>query len=147
MAIYQENGFYLEYPDHWEPIFESEVGSDVLSFTSESGSFWSLSRLFTWVDQEELLVSLVEDLCSQYKDCEVKPVVETIGEVVLTGMDIDFFYLDFPCTIQVRAYTTGMSSYILYIQTAETGDVSEGENFRSLTESWLKNIEKEVKNF
>ncbi|MDO4583592.1 MAG: hypothetical protein Q4D62_05755 [Planctomycetia bacterium] len=145
MAIYQENGFYLEYPDDWEPTVELQMGSDSVTFTHPQGSFWNLSRLLTWVNPEEMLAMMAQGLHDEYPQSDVVPAETQVGDAILYGIDVSFFYLDLPCTVQIRVYSTEMYSYILYTQMADLEEADLAPKFRSITKSWLENIEKEIK--
>lgn len=145
MAIYQENGFYIEYPEDWEPAAELQIGSDTITFTHPRGSFWNLSRLFTWVDPREMVEMIAQGLCAEYPNCEVTAAEEEVDDMVLYGVDLAFFYLDLPCTVRIRIYSSEMFSYVLFTQMVDIEEKELAPVFRSITKSWLRNIEKETK--
>ncbi|MDO4569274.1 MAG: hypothetical protein Q4D38_02700 [Planctomycetia bacterium] len=139
MNIYDENDFWVQYPDDWTLSIDDESEADELTIASPEGSFWSLSRYPAFHKAEDLVEEGVAALEEMYEGCDAVPIQEVFPSAVLEGVDVDFFYFDFPCIAMIRGLERGKFSYLLVVQMLDISQASR-ETFRSITQAWLEHL-------
>ncbi len=114
---YRYEGLGFFYPDNWQ--LEEEVrwgGEHTVVLYPPDGGFWSISFHSRHADPEELAKSAVAAMKEEYKGIDVQPVRETIDGRELIGFDLDFFYLDFIVSAQVRCLRTDRHTLVVFCQ-------------------------------
>ncbi|MDO4574545.1 MAG: hypothetical protein Q4D98_04965 [Planctomycetia bacterium] len=136
MKRYDENDFGLDYPDDWTVHSDSDSGCDGVTVEAPEGGFLTISRFSALYEPEELVRAAVDEVTREYGDCDVEPAQDVYQSGVLRGQDVDFLYLDLPCTVSIRAARHGGSTYVFYCQTAAISE-DRATQFRAVTASFL----------
>jgi hypothetical protein len=139
-AIYENLGVSFMYPENWEITSASgqdETGQSVTVQSPTSG-FWSLDAYPSASDPQDLADQVRLTMSSEYEGLESQPVTEEIGAAQLVGYDMDFYYLDFVVTAQVRSVRVGKRTFVLFCQ-AESRDFDAlAPVFQAMTVSLLR---------
>src|SRR5690348_12517864 len=106
-AVYESFGVRFLYPENWS-ISEEEIEEwpRTVTLQSPETSFWTL--LVYPPDQvpRKIVEELIGSIREIYEDLEVLPTKESIGDTLLKGVDIAFFYLDLLVEAKIRCVKT-----------------------------------------
>ena len=140
---FTENGFYLRFPADWTLEEPPENNGETINLLAPGDAgFFSLSRHPSSSSPEELTEAVLQTILAEYAGAEAAPARESYGTHVLTGYDVDFFLLDFSCTITIRATRYGAYSYLIFTQHTDTLEKSLAENFAQITSEWIDGLGK-----
>jgi hypothetical protein len=135
-AVYEKMGIRFLYPDNWV-LDESEAvaGHQSVSVHSPSGAFWSIAVHDLPVDPSELASTALRTLKAEYPDSEAEVVSEQVGSQSIRGYDLNFFYLDFTNTAQIRGFRTPQLSCLILCQAEDSELKQLGPVFNAITAS------------
>jgi hypothetical protein len=139
-ATYEKLGVHFLFPDNWT-LDEEESLEGIKSVTVQSpgGAFWSLALHAIETDPNQLAIAALAALRAEYQDSESEAVSEQIGGQMVSGYDLNFFYLDFTSTALIRGFRTPTASCLVLCQ-AEDRELAElAPVFRAITTSLLAN--------
>lgn len=140
MKQFTQNGFQLEYPDEWELEYDNEENPNNITFYSPDGTFWTLMRRPGFVESDDLLEEAVDALAYEYDDVDTSTAQEVYAGRKIEGYDIDFFYLDLPCTAIVRVVSFDMYTYLIYAQMMNPNSAMLNE-INNITRYWVEHLE------
>ncbi len=142
VAIYDESGIQIAYPENWELSKEESPDAKLqITITSPATAFWTLAFYPELRDLQQMVDQVIEALRSDYPDLEEKPIEEMIAGELFIGNDVNFICLDLTNTARIRVCHQGASTLLLYYQ-AEDTEFSESEAiFQAMNESLLRGIE------
>jgi hypothetical protein len=137
-AVYDKLGIRFLYPDNWT-LDESDAlsGQKSVSVHSPTGAFWSIAVEDVVLDPDELAAAALKTLKAEYEHSESEAVHEQIGTQSLDGYDVNFFYLDFTNTAQIRGFRTSDASCLILCQAEDRELEKVGPVFRAITASLL----------
>ncbi len=140
---YEKNGFCVHYPEGWELEEDAEGAGDVLTlYAPDENGFITFTRLPGAFELEQVTREIVNSYAENYENCDVSQASETYGPHVLTGEDVDFFYLDFPCVASVRALRHGDAVYVIVAQRfVSSADLTEAD-FSQIIRMWVEDLGK-----
>ncbi|MDO5553444.1 MAG: hypothetical protein Q4G68_06745 [Planctomycetia bacterium] len=123
---YNKDGIYFAYPNSWvvEEVPYKE-DSYAIVVTSPDASFWSVSVFPAGTDPNAAAVDVLEALAGEYKGLETSPVRKFVGERILVGYEMNFFYLDLTSTATVLAFEEEDHTYVLFTQTCDRMAVTD----------------------
>ena len=141
MKEFTENGFYIQYPDSWTLEEDAESNGETINLQPLGDcGFFSLSRYPSATSPEELAEAVLETIRSEYEECEVSPARESYGTHTLAGYDVDFFCLDFSCTITIRTIQHSEYTYVIYTQRIDTVENHLAEAFLEVARMWVEHL-------
>lgn len=137
--IFNENGFHIPYPADWELEEDAEKnGETIYLYPPGESGFWSLSRFPTNETPEELVKTAKDTILAEYPEGESAPVRQTCGTHVLTGFDVDFIFLDIPCTAIIRAMQHSEYTYLIFAQYHDLIEANQTVDFSEITRRWAE---------
>ncbi|HEX3725864.1 MAG TPA: hypothetical protein VHV08_06460 [Pirellulales bacterium] len=140
-AIYDKMGIHFLYPDNWVLDESSPLeGVQSVSVHSPGGAFWSIALHDPTIDPSELAVTALRALKLEYQDSETEPAHDEYGSLTLSGYDVNFFYLDFTNTAQIRGFRTPQASCLILCQAEDREFEAIGQIFRAITTSLLATL-------
>ncbi len=142
VAIYDNSGLQIAYPENWELSEEQSPDAKLqLTIASHATAFWTLAFYPELRDLTQMVEQVVDALRSDYPDLEENPIEEMIAGELFIGNDVNFICLDLTNTARIRVCHQGASTLLLYYQ-AEDAEFAESEAvFHAMNESLLRGIE------
>jgi hypothetical protein len=137
--VYEDHGVRFEYPSDWVVEVTDEDDVTTVDLQHPEGVAFVLVRTDeTCSDPEETADLALEAMREEYPELDDTPVMETLGEHVVTGHDVEFFALDVPNAACIRCFRTPRRTVLCFGQWSDLGgdalpDVVRGV-FRSLEE-------------
>ncbi len=137
--VYEDHGVRFEYPADWTVEASEEDDVTTLDLQHPDGVAFVLVRTDeSQPDPEYVSDMALEAMREEYPDLDAAPALETLGEHVATGHDVEFFSLDVPNAAAIRSFRTPRRTVLVFGQWSElegdgVPDVIHGV-FRSLEE-------------
>ncbi len=138
-AVYEDHGVRFEYPSDWTVDVTDEDDVTTVDLQHPEGVAFILVRVDeSCSDPEETADLALEAMREEYPELDASPVVETLGEHIVTGHDVEFFSLDVSNAATIRCFRTARRTVLVFGQWSdligeETADLVHGV-FRSLEE-------------
>jgi hypothetical protein len=126
-AVFENFGVRLMYPDNWQ-LTDLDAQGIPYSFTlqSQETAYWTLYIYPPGHEIKPKVREIVEGLEAEYREVEVIPREETLGDTKTKGVDLAFFYLDLLVEAKIRALRTPSATLIWHYQ-AESREFEERE--------------------
>ena len=140
-AVFENFGVRLMYPDNWQ-LIDVDGGGPPMEFTlqSQETACWTLYIYPAGHEVRSKVKEIVEGLQDEYKEVEVLPTEEMIGDTKTKGVDLAFFYLDLLVEAKIRTLRTPSATLIWHYQ-AESREFEEREPvFKAIAISMLQTL-------
>ena len=145
----EKQGIRFAYPKNWfaqESLWASDVRSVIIN--SPEGYFWMIATFPGGTDPDEAAKEVLHSMRKEYNKLEDMPTRREIAGRVLTGYEMNFFFLDFVNSAVVLGFEENDKTYVIYWQNCEllvvTNDPYDFEDiFAAITHSLLTNMEKD----
>lgn len=135
-ALYDKADVRFQYPENWR-LDEQLSRPREITLHRPDGGYWSLSIYDERVAPEQLVSEVVQTMAKEYDSLETHDVTQSIAGIDVTGCNMDFFYLDFVVSAQVRAFPFGERTMLVMAQ-AESREFDENELvFQAITHSLI----------
>ena len=137
--VYEDHGVRFEYPSDWTVEVTDEDEVTTVDLQHPEGVAFVLVRIDeSCPDPEEIADLALEAMREEYPELDASPVMETLGEHVVTGHDVEFFSLDVANAATIRCFRTPRRTVLVFGQWSDLGgeeraDLVRGV-FRSLEE-------------
>lgn len=140
-AVFERFGVRLLYPENWQLI---DVDADGMPYQftlqSQGTAYWTLFIFPPGHEVRPKVKEIIEGLQEEYKEVEVLPVEETLGETKTKGVDLAFFYLDLLVEAKIRTLRTPSATLIWHYM-AESKEMDEREQvFKAIAISMLQQL-------
>ncbi len=139
--VYENHGVRFDYPSDW--TVEATEEDDVITVDVQhpEGVAFVLVRVDdSQPDPEEVSDLALEAMREEYPDLDAAPVLETLGEHVVTGHDVEFFALDVPNAAMIRSFRTRRRTVLIFGQWSDLGGDDVPDSVRVVFQS-LEEIE------
>jgi hypothetical protein len=142
-AKYDKLGISFQYPENWT-LDEADAlaGRNSVTVYSPGGAFWSVAVHPRSADAEKLARGVVNLMKEEYEELEAEEASETVGGQAATGFDMNFYYLDFTNSAQVRMLKTDRATYTVFCQGEDREFDRLQPVFRAMTASLLGTLAK-----
>jgi hypothetical protein len=143
---YDDLGVRFIYPSNWFVQTETwDKGTYGITVDSPEGSFWSLAIYPKGVDLDAAAKQILGTLDAEYDEMDQAEVKRYVADRVLTGYEINFFYLDLTSTALVLKFEDENRGYVVYWQTCDrlalTGEnLSRADVFDAMTHTLVSNL-------
>ncbi len=143
---YDELGVRFIYPSNWFVQTETwDKGAYGITVDSPEGSFWSLAIYPKGVDLDAAAKQILGTLDAEYDEIDQAEVKRYVADRVLTGYEVNFFYLDLTSTALVLKFEDENRGYVVYWQTCDrlalTGEnLSRSDVFDAMTHTFVSNL-------
>ncbi len=143
---YDDLGVKFIYPSNWFAQTETwDKGTHGITIDSPEGSFWSLAIYPKDVDLDEAAKKILGTLRAEYDELDEAPVKKYVADRILTGYEINFFYLDLTSTAVVLKFEDERRGYVVFWQTCDrlalTGEnLSRSDVFDAMTHTLVSNL-------
>lgn len=143
---YDDLGVRFIYPSNWFVQTETwDKGSYGITVDSPEGSFWSLAIYPKGVDLDDAAKQILGTLDAEYEEMDQAEVKRYVADRVLTGYEVNFFYLDLTSTALVLKFEDENRGYVVYWQTCDrlalTGEnLSRSDVFDAMTHTLVSNL-------
>jgi hypothetical protein len=136
--IYEDHGVRFEYPSDWVVEVTDEDEVTTVDLQHPEGIAFVLVRIDeSCSDPEETSDMALEAMREEYPELDDSPVIETLGEHVVTGHDVEFFALDVPNAAYIRCFRTPRRTVLCFGQWAELG----GDGLSDIVRSVFRSLE------
>ncbi|MBQ9875336.1 MAG: hypothetical protein IJM30_12855 [Thermoguttaceae bacterium] len=145
-AEYDDLGVRFIYPKNWFARTETwDKGTYCITVDCPEGSFWSLSIMPKTADLDQAAKDIVRTMRAEYEEMEEREIRRYVADRVLTGYEIDFFYLDLTSAATALKFEDGRRGYVIYWQTCdrlttEGESLSRADIFDAMTHSLVSNL-------
>ena len=137
-GVYDKMGIRFLYPDNWTLDEDEAIGGNrSVTVYSPSGAFWSIALHAPGTDPDELAEMAVEALKAEYPQTEAEAADELVGQQLVAGYDVHFFYLDFVSTAAIRGFRTSEATCLILCQAEDREFEALDQVFRAITTSLL----------
>lgn len=143
---YDDLGVRFIYPSNWFVQTETwDKGTYGITVDSPEGSFWSLAIYPKGVDLDAAAKQILGTLDAEYDEIDQSGVKRYVADRVLTGYEVNFFYLDLTSTALVLKFEDERRGYVVYWQTCDrlalTGEnLSRSDVFDAMTHTLVSNL-------
>lgn len=140
-ATFDRFGVQLMYPENWQ-LTDLDAEGMPYSFTlqSQETAYWTLYIYPPGHEVKPKVKEIVEGLEAEYREVEVIPTEETLGDTKTKGVDLAFFYLDLLVEAKIRTLRTPSATLIWHYQ-AESREFEEREPvFQAIAVSMLQKL-------
>lgn len=140
-AVFEKFGVRVLYPDNWQ-LIDVDGESTPFEFTlqSQETSVWTLYIYPPGHEVRPKVKEIIEGLQEEYKEVEVLPTEEVIGDTKTKGVDLAFFYLDLLVEARIRTLRTPSATLIWHYQ-AESREFEEREDvFKAIALTMLQTL-------
>ena len=143
---YDDLGVRFIYPNNWTVETQTwDKGTYGITADSPDGSFWALAIYPKGVDLDEAAKKILNDLHAEYDEMETEEIERYVADNVLTGYEINFFYLDLTSTAQALKFEDEERGYVIFWQTCDrlalTGEeLSRVDVFEAMTHTLVSNL-------
>jgi hypothetical protein len=140
-AIFDKFGVRLMYPDNWQ-LIDLDAEGMPYSFTlqSQETAYWTLYIYPPGHEVRPKVKEIIEILEAEYREVEVLPTEEVLGDAKTKGVDLAFFYLDLLVEAKIRTLRTPSATLIWHYQ-AESREFEEREPvFQAIAVSMLQQL-------
>lgn len=138
---YDDHGVRFLYPDNWKLEVTALPGEPVdISLQSGGSCVWSIKIVPAEFEHESSIQQIIAGLTDQIDEVEMRPIESVIGETDLTGVELDFFYLDF--VVSAKILTLRLSDRgLIFVTQGETSEFDQEEIvFDAITTSLLQQL-------
>jgi hypothetical protein len=137
-AVFDKLGIRFQYPENWTlETDDATPGRQSISVYSPGGGFWSVLAHLPDDDPTQLAATALEAMQREYDELDVEEVSEEIGDVELTGYDLNFYCLDLTNTASIRAFNNQRGSYLVICQAEDRDFERLSLVFQAMTTSLL----------
>jgi hypothetical protein len=134
--VYEDHGVRFEYPSDWVVEVTDEDEVTTVDLQHPEGVAFVLVRIDeTCSDPEETCDMALEAMREEYPELDDTPAMETLGEHVVTGHDVEFFALDVPNAASIRCFRTPRRTVLLFGQWSDLGGETVADVVRSVFRS------------
>lgn len=143
---YDDLGVRFIYPRNWFVQTETlDKGTYTITVDSPEGSFWALAIMPKGKDLDAAAKEIVRSMKAEYDELEETEVKRYVADMILTGYEIDFFYLDLSSTAVALKFEDERRGYVIYWQTCERlsiyeNSLSRTEIFDAMTHTLITNL-------
>lgn len=143
---YDDLGVRFVYPRNWFINTETlDKGTYTITVDSPEGSFWALAIFPKSVDLDQAAKEIVKSMKAEYDELEETEVKQYVADTILTGYEIDFFYLDLSSTAVALKFEDERRGYVIYWQTCERMSLSNDtlsrvDIFDAITHTLVSNL-------
>ncbi len=120
--VFEDHGVRFEYPADW--TVETTDLDDVTTIDvqhPEGVAFVLVRTDPSQPDPEYVSDVALEAMREEYPDLDAFAVMETLGEHVVTGHDVEFFALDVPNAAAIRSFRTPRRTVLIFGQWSDLG--------------------------
>ena len=138
-AVFEKFGVRLLYPENWQ-ITDLDAAATPIEFTLQSPetAYWTLCIYPPGHEVRPRVKEIIAGLEAEYKEIEVLPVEEMIGETKTKGVDLAFFYLDLLVECKIRTLRTPSATLIWHYM-AESREFEQREEvFKAIATTMLQ---------
>ena len=126
----------FQYPDNWTlDDSDAVAGRESVTVYAPDGSFWSVAVHPSAADPIQTARSVVDAMQQEYASVEVEEVRENLLGVEVVGFDMNFYYLDFTNSAQVRSLRVHDRTYTVFCQGEDHEFDQLVDVFRAMTAS------------
>jgi hypothetical protein len=141
-ARYDKLGISFQYPENWTlDEADAMAGRGSVTVVSPGGAFWTIAVHPRTAEPRVLAQGVVDAMKEEYGEVEVEEVHETVGGRELVGFDLNFYYLDFTNSAQIRAVRIGRTAYTIFCQGEDREFDRVGRVFDAITFSLLQGLQ------
>jgi hypothetical protein len=139
IEVYEDHGVRFEYPSDWTVDVTDEDEVTTFDLQHPEGVAFVLVRVDeSCSDADETADLALEAMREEYPELDASPVMETLGEHIVTGHDVEFFSLDVANAATIRCFRTPRRTVLVFGQWSDligedAADLVRGV-FRSLEE-------------
>ncbi len=139
MALFDKAGIRFQYPENWT-LDESDAlgGQRSVALYTPGGGFWSVIIHPPGEHIERLLDTAVKAMRKEYKELDVEPVIENLGDVQLEGYDLNFYCLDLTNSALLRVAQSSDATLLIMYQAEDREFDAIGKVFQAITISLLR---------
>ncbi|MBQ9812947.1 MAG: hypothetical protein IJM54_06500 [Thermoguttaceae bacterium] len=143
---YNDLGVRFVYPKNWFVRTETwDKGTYSITVDCPEGSFWSISIFPKGVNLDKAAKDIVETMHAEYEEMEEREVKHYVADYVLSGYEIDFFYLDLTSAATALKFEDERRGYVIYWQTCdhlttEGDDELRSDIFDAMTHTLVSNL-------
>jgi hypothetical protein len=120
--VYEDHGVRFEYPSDWTVEATDEDDVTTVDLQHPEGVAFVLVRTDeSQPDPEYVSDVALEAMREEYPDLDDSPVMETLGDHVVTGHDVEFFALDVPNAAAIRSFRTARRTVLVFGQWSDLG--------------------------
>jgi hypothetical protein len=137
--VYEDHGVRFAYPSDWTVDVTDEGDVTTVDLQHPEGVAFVLVRVDeSCSDPEETADLALEAMREEYPELDASPVMEALGEHVVTGHDVEFFSLDVANAATIRCFRSPRRTVLVFGQWSdligdETAELVQGV-FKSLEE-------------
>jgi hypothetical protein len=114
---YDKLGISFQYPENWTlDDTDAVAGRNSVTVYSPGGAFWTVAVHPRSADPLELAQGVVAAMREEYKELEVEEVREVVQGREMIGYDLNFYYLDFTNSAEIRSLRTATGAFTVYCQ-------------------------------
>jgi hypothetical protein len=139
--VYEDYGVRFEYPSDW--TVEATEDDDVTTVDlqhPEGVAFILVRSDESCSDPEETADLALEAMREEYPELDASPVMETLGEHIVTGHDVEFFSLDVSNAALIRCFRTPRRTVLVFGQWSDLIGEETAELVRDVVRS-LEEVE------
>src|SRR5688572_13845652 len=106
-AVFDRFGVRFLYPENWSlQDLEVEDWPRTVTLQSPQSSVWTLHVYPPGHEPTDVVDELVAAISAEFRDLEVLPAAETLGDIIAEGVDVAFFFLDLLVEAKIRHIRT-----------------------------------------
>jgi len=138
-AVYENLGVRFLYPENWSVVDEErDDWPRSVTVQSPNTSFWTLLIYPPRQATGPIIDHVIETIREEYRELEILEGEDEISEMLTTGVDVCFFYLDLLVESKIRVLSTPSATLLWHYQ-AESREFDEMEPvFRAITTTLLQ---------
>ncbi len=139
MAVFDKAGIHFQYPENWT-LDESDAlgGQRSVALFTPGGGFWSVIIHPPGEHIERLLDTVVKTMRKEYKELDVEPVIDKIGDFDLEGYDLNFYCLDLTNSAIIRVAQSPDATLLIMYQAEDREFDKMQQVFQAITISLLR---------
>jgi hypothetical protein len=136
IEVYEDHGVRFEYPSDWTVEVTDEDEVTTVDLQHPEGVAFVLVRTDeSCSDPEETADLALEAMREEYPELDASPVMETLGEHIVTGHDVEFFSLDVANAATIRSFRTPRRTVLVFGQWSDLGGKGVPELVRGMFRS------------
>ncbi|MFM7108446.1 MAG: hypothetical protein ACKOZU_07600 [Planctomycetaceae bacterium] len=134
-------GLDFSYPDSWSLDTEdAREGRVAVTVQAPEGGFWSVSGHAPGGRAADLVAAVVAEMRDEYRDLDAEPATDAVAGHVLSGVDLNFYFLDLTNTAQVRTLETPTAVWLLLCQAEDREWDRVAPVFAAMTTSFVRGL-------
>jgi hypothetical protein len=138
IEVYEDHGVRFEYPSDWTVEVTDEDEVTTVDLQHPEGVAFVLVRTDeSCSDPEETADLALEAMREEYPELDASPVMETLGEHIVTGHDVEFFSLDVANAATIRSFRTPRRTVLVFGQWSDLG----GQGVPDLVRGMFRSVE------